>query len=66
MERERTRIRDEIQRVRGLHESTRKKLENEKFVRNAPAAVVDKEREKAAQFAEQASKLAEKLAVLED
>ncbi len=66
VERERARIRDEIQRVRGLHESTRKKLENEKFVRNAPAAVVDKEREKAAQFAEQASKLAEKLAVLED
>ena len=65
LDRERARIASELERVEKLHASTLRKLENEKFVANAPGEVVDKEREKAAQFAEQAGKLREKLDVLE-
>ena len=66
IERERSRIRDQIARVEALRAATTKKLDNEQFVANAPSEVVDKEREKVARFTEQASKLREKLAVLED
>jgi valyl-tRNA synthetase len=62
--RERARIAEEIAKVDRLGAATLAKLDNEKFVANAPVAVVDKEREKAAQFADQATKLREKLAVL--
>jgi valyl-tRNA synthetase len=61
---EQERIRAEIERAEGLLAATERKLGNEKFVRNAPVEVVGKERDKAAQFTEQASKLREKLAVL--
>ena len=64
IQRERGRIHDEITRVEGLLATTRKMLENEKFVGNAPPEVVGKERDKAVQFAEQSSKLREKLTVL--
>ena len=64
LDRERARIRDEIGRVDELRDVTARKLDNQKFVANAPADVVDKEREKAALFADQGAKLREKLAVL--
>jgi valyl-tRNA synthetase len=41
------------------------RLENEKFVANAPDEIVQKERDKAAQLEEQASKLRDKLVGLE-
>jgi valyl-tRNA synthetase len=65
LDRERARLREEIARADGLRAATASKLDNEKFVANAPADVVGREREKAAQFAEQAAKLRDKLAVLE-
>ena len=61
---EQERIRAGIERAEGLLAATERKLGNEKFVRNAPVEVVGKERDKAARFTEQASKLREKLAVL--
>jgi valyl-tRNA synthetase len=65
VDRERTRLRDEVQRLDGLISGTEKKLANESFVARAPAAVVDKEREKLAGYTEQRGKLAGKLAGLE-
>jgi valyl-tRNA synthetase len=65
VDRERTRLRDEVQRLDGLIAGTEKKLSNESFVARAPAAVVDKEREKLAGYTEQRGKLADKLAGLE-
>jgi valyl-tRNA synthetase len=65
VDRERTRLRDEVQRLDGLISGTEKKLANESFVARAPAAVVDKEREKLAGYTEQRGKLADKLAGLE-
>ncbi len=64
IERERDRIHEEVTRVEALLTTTEKMLSNEKFVANAPPEVVGKERDKAAQFTEQASKLREKLGVL--
>jgi valyl-tRNA synthetase len=61
VERERTRMSDEIARVEGLRTAVEKRLANEKFVANAPDDIVQKERDKAAQFADQASKLRVKL-----
>jgi valyl-tRNA synthetase len=65
VDKERTRLRDEVQRLDGLISGTEKKLANESFVARAPAAVVDKEREKLAGYTEQRGKLAGKLAGLE-
>jgi valyl-tRNA synthetase len=63
---ERRRIRSEMAKIEGLLEGTERKLANEKFVANAPEAVVGKERDKAVQLGEQVTKLREKLAVLGD
>ncbi len=65
LDRERSRLREEIARLQGLSAGTRKKLENEKFVSRAPGEVVQKERDKLARYDEQASKLQEKLTELE-
>ena len=65
LDRERSRLRGEIERLQGLSASTSKKLDNENFVSRAPDEVVQKERDKLAQYDEQASKLQEKLAELE-
>jgi valyl-tRNA synthetase len=46
-------------------EGTRTRLANAAFVSRAPADVVEKERDRAGQLEEQASKLREKLAMLE-
>jgi valyl-tRNA synthetase len=65
LDRERTRMRGEIERMEGLLGGARARLANEKFTANAPDEVVQKERDKAAQLEQQASKLREKLAGLE-
>ncbi|HYW09154.1 MAG TPA: class I tRNA ligase family protein, partial [Longimicrobium sp.] len=65
LDRERTRLRAELERIVGLSAGTEKKLSNESFVARAPADVVDKEREKLAGYGEQRVRLAAKLAALE-
>jgi valyl-tRNA synthetase len=65
LDRERVRLRTELERVGGMKESTRKRLENEGFVSRAPEAVVQKEREKLDSLAEQEEKLARTLRSLE-
>jgi valyl-tRNA synthetase len=65
LDRERSRLRGEIERLQGLSAGASKKLDNENFVSRAPDEVVQKERDKLAQYDEQASKLQEKLAELE-
>jgi valyl-tRNA synthetase len=65
LDRERERLRDEIGRLQGQLEGTRRKLDNESFVTRAPEDVVAREREKAESFQEQATKLQEKLSALE-
>ncbi len=64
--RERERLEAEINRLRGQLEGSRKTLGNERFVQQAPAEVVEKEREKARSFEEQLDKLTSKLATLAD
>ncbi|HEX2205309.1 MAG TPA: valine--tRNA ligase [Longimicrobium sp.] len=65
LEKERGRLRGELQRLEGQIGGQEKKLGNESFVSRAPAEVVEKEREKLASFREQREKLAAKLAALE-
>jgi valyl-tRNA synthetase len=65
LDRERVRLRDEIAKLEGLHAGTSRKLDNEAFVARAPAEVVQKERDRLAQLAEQRTKLGAKLAALE-
>jgi len=65
LDRERVRLREEISKLEGLHAGTSKKLDNEAFVARAPAEVVQKERDRLAQLAEQRTKLGVKLAALE-
>jgi valyl-tRNA synthetase len=50
LEAERERIQKEIDRVRGLFESTEKKLSNQSFVSKAPSEVVEHERHKLESF----------------
>jgi valyl-tRNA synthetase len=65
LERERARLREEITKLERLHAGTSKKLDNASFVARAPADVVQKERDRLAQLAEQRSKLGVRLAALE-
>jgi valyl-tRNA synthetase len=65
LDRERTRLRDELERIRALHTATEGKLGNERFVSRAPADVVEREREKLLSYAEQREKLERKLQSLE-
>jgi len=65
LDRERERVRDEIDRIRGLRAGTMKKLDNEQFVTRAPADVVQKERDKLATADDQIARLEERLARLE-
>ena len=48
IEEERERLQKELERYQGFVQSVMKKLGNERFVNNAPAPVVDKERQKLA------------------
>jgi len=65
VQRERTRLAGEIEKLDAQLAGTEKKLANESFVSRAPAEVVDKERDKAAGLREQAAKLREKLHALQ-
>jgi valyl-tRNA synthetase len=65
LDRERTRLRAELDRVSGQIGATEKRLANESFVSRAPAEVVEREREKLATFSEQREKLSRSLATLE-
>ncbi|HUF13531.1 MAG TPA: valine--tRNA ligase [Longimicrobiales bacterium] len=64
LERERTRLEEEMARIAGQIVATEKKLENRQFVERAPADVVEREREKAASFRDQRDRLAAKLEAL--
>ncbi len=65
LDKERSRLKVEIDRIGGLIVATEKRLANESFVSRAPAEVVGKEREKLSNYAEQKDKLARSLASLE-
>jgi valyl-tRNA synthetase len=62
VERERARMKAEIEKLEGLLAGVRARLGNEQFVSNAPEAVVAKARENQAQLEDQSGKLREKLA----
>ena len=64
LDKERSRLRAELDRIGGLEKGIHARLGNESFVARAPAEVVEKEREKLASFAEQRKKLSDSLAVL--
>ncbi|MDR0787552.1 MAG: valine--tRNA ligase, partial [Gemmatimonadota bacterium] len=64
LERERQRLRTELERVATQADATEKRLSNESFVGRAPADVVAREREKLANFSEQREKLSRTLATL--
>jgi valyl-tRNA synthetase len=66
LERERERLKGEIQRLRGQLKGTEAKLENQGFLEKAPEEVIAKEREKATSFQDQISKLQEKLSAIEE
>ena len=61
---ERTKLQGELQRLEGFLASVKKKLQNERFVQNAPAAVVDMERKKQADAEQKIASLRESLASL--
>jgi valyl-tRNA synthetase len=65
LDRERGRLRDEVQRIRGLVQGTEAKLANEGFVARAPAEVVQRERDKLEGYREQVETLETKLRALE-
>ncbi|MGD2068605.1 MAG: valine--tRNA ligase [Gemmatimonadota bacterium] len=65
LDRERERLRGEIDKLEGYLRGTESKLENEQFVTKAPEEVVDREREKARSQREQLDKLREKLDLFE-
>lgn len=65
LDRERDRLRAEIDRLSGQLAGTEKKLANENFVTRAPSEVVEKERDKARSQQEQIASLQEKLDLLE-
>ncbi|MSR23365.1 MAG: valine--tRNA ligase [Gemmatimonadetes bacterium] len=65
LDRERTRLRGEIDKLERQLRGAEGKLQNEAFVAKAPDEVVAKEREKASSFKDQRDRLREKLAGLE-
>jgi len=64
LDRERGRLRDEIDELRGHLAGSEGRLENDDFVEKAPDHVVEKEREKADSYREQIEKLEDKLSAL--
>ncbi len=64
LERERERMRREVERISGLRKGTRAKLSNEAFLANAPEEIVDRERVKEESLSEQHDRLEEKLRAL--
>ncbi len=65
LDRERERLRGEIERIERQEASTGARLENASFVERAPAEVVQRERDKLASYSEQREKLARSLSALE-
>jgi valyl-tRNA synthetase len=65
LDRERARLRSEIERLDGQLRATEGKLQNQDFVARAPAEVVQRERAKAQSLRDQRERLASKLADLE-
>jgi valyl-tRNA synthetase len=65
LQKERERLRGELDRTASLAASARKRLENEGFVSRAPADVVQREREKLQSVEEQHAKIATTLRALE-
>jgi valyl-tRNA synthetase len=65
LDRERGRLRKEIERLDAQSRATEAKLGNEKFTARAPADVVEREREKLQSYTEQRAKLASKLEALQ-
>ena len=65
LDHERTRLREEIEKLGAQIVITAKKLENQNFVSKAPEEVVSKEKHKLSSFQERAAKLEEKLDALE-
>jgi valyl-tRNA synthetase len=65
LEKERSRLRAELERVAGQVAAIGQRLANESFVSRAPAEVVQREREKLTSFDEQREKLSRTLAALE-
>jgi valyl-tRNA synthetase len=65
LDRERTRLRSELDRVASQVEATENRLANDSFVSRAPAEVVEREREKLVTFGEQREKLSRTLTTLE-
>ncbi len=66
VEEERQRLEKDLQYFRGFVESVKRKLNNEKFVNNAPPPVVDRERKKLADGEAKIKNLEEALALLEN
>ena len=64
IEKERGRIQTEIDRLEGLLQGSLRRLEDPRFVGQAPSAVVEREREKRRSFEERLPLLVEKLAAL--
>ncbi len=65
VDKERTRLQSEIDRIHNQLRSTEAKLVNEQFVARAPAEVVDNERKKADSLRDQLLRLQEKLGALQ-
>ncbi len=65
LDQERDRLRSEIDRLNGRLKGAENKLSNASFVERAPEEVVQKERDKAAAFGDQRTKLLQKLTALE-
>ena len=57
LDKERARLRSELERTAGIAQGARKRLENESFVARAPAEVVEREREKLASVEEQRARI---------
>ena len=64
LDKERERLRKELSRVEGQLRGTEAKLNNTQFVEKAPAAVIEREREKAQSLRQQYEQLADKLKAL--
>ena len=65
IDKEKDRIVKEIQRIEQMLEGLRKKLKNKNFIDRAPGEVVEKERNKQADFMDKVKKLRENIKALE-
>jgi valyl-tRNA synthetase len=66
LERERARLEKEVTRLRGVLEGLEKKLANRKFLENAPADIIEKDRQKESSYRETLTRLVKNLDQLAD